>query len=149
MNCHATNLVKNFNAQTNTYATAWTEMGIGCEACHGPGQPHIDDPQHKQIFSPNRATPRQTFDMCGYCHGNKNNAFFGFKPGDRYDDFALPFLISDPIPPNDPQGDFWPDGRPSRFNRPQALTLTGCFQKDRRRARAVTACTPRRRTRTR
>src|SRR5205823_15095492 len=30
---------------------------------------------------------------------------------------------------NDPQGDFWPDGRPSRFNRPQALTITGCFQK--------------------
>jgi hypothetical protein len=129
VNCHATNLVKNFNAQTNTYATTWTEMGIGCEACHGPGKPHIDDPQHKQIFSPNRATPRQTFDMCGYCHGNKNNAFFGFKPGDRYEDFALPFLVSDPIPPNDPQGDFWPDGRPSRFNRPQALTLTGCFQK--------------------
>jgi hypothetical protein len=129
VNCHATNLVKNFNAQTNTYATTWTEMGIGCEACHGPGKPHIDDPQHKHIFSPNRATPRQTFDMCGYCHGNKNNAFFGFKPGDRYEDFALPFLISEPIPPNDPQGDFWPDGRPSRFNRPQALTLTGCFQK--------------------
>src|SRR4029079_15034479 len=25
--------------------------------------------------------------------------------------------------------DFWPDGRPSRFNRPQALTLSGCFQR--------------------
>src|SRR5262249_8445293 len=23
---------------------------------------------------------------------------------------------------------FWPDGRPSRFNRPQALTLSGCFR---------------------
>jgi hypothetical protein len=129
VNCHATNLVKNYDAQTNTYATAWTEMGIGCEACHGPGRPHMDDPQHKQIFSPNRATPRQTYDTCSYCHGNKNNEFFGFKPGDRYEDFALPFLISEPIPPNDPQGEFWPDGRPSRFNRPQALTLTGCFQK--------------------
>jgi hypothetical protein len=69
------------------------------------------------------------FDMCGYCHGNKNNVFFGFKPGDRYEDYALPFLISQPIPDNDPQGDFWPDGRPSRFNRPQALMQTGCFQK--------------------
>ena len=69
------------------------------------------------------------FDTCGYCHGNKSNLFFGFTPGDRYEDFALPFLISEPIPANDPQGEFWPDGRPSRFNRNQALTLSGCFQR--------------------
>jgi hypothetical protein len=144
VNCHATNLQKNFNVAANTYATTWTEMGIGCEACHGPGAPHVAvtgewernpaakpadlTPADLRIFAPLSATPRQVFDMCGYCHGNKNNMFFGFKPGDRYEDYALPFLISQPIPDNDPQGDFWPDGRPSRFNRPQALTLTGCFQ---------------------
>src|SRR5262245_40471487 len=145
VNCHATNLVKNFDPATKTYATTWTEMGIGCEACHGPGARHIAvtsqwqrNPASKpaqptaaelQIFAASQATPRQMFDACGYCHGNKNNVFFGFKPGDRYEDFALPFLISQPIPENDPQGDFWPDGRPSRFNRPQALTLTGGFQR--------------------
>jgi predicted CXXCH cytochrome family protein len=145
VNCHATNLAKNFNPSTKTYTTTWTEMGIGCEACHGPGGGHAavtseweknpsvkppdPTPSDLQIFSPARAAPRQVFDTCGYCHGNKNNVFFGFKPGDRYEDYALPFLISQPIPDNDPQGDFWPDGRPSRFNRPQALTLTGCFQK--------------------
>src|SRR6185295_13995006 len=145
VNCHATNLVKNFNPATKSYATTWTEMGIGCEACHGPGAPHLavtsewqQNPGSRpaeptaaqlQIFAPSQATPREMFDACGYCHGNKNNVFFGFKPGDRYEDFALPFLISQPIPDNDPQGDFWPDGRPSRFNRPQALTVTGCFQR--------------------
>jgi hypothetical protein len=129
VNCHATNLARNYDAATNRFATTWTEMGIGCEACHGPGRAHADDPEHLRIFSMKKVPPRQVFDACGYCHGNKNNVFFGFKPGDRYEDFALPFLISQPIPPNDPQGDFWPDGRPSRFNRPQALTLTGCFQK--------------------
>jgi predicted CXXCH cytochrome family protein len=144
VNCHATNLQKNFNVATNTYATTWTEMGIGCEACHGPGAAHVAvtaewernpaakpadlTPADLRIFAPLSAPPRQVFDMCGYCHGNKNNVFFGFKPGDRYEDYALPFLISQPIPDNDPQGDFWPDGRPSRFNRPQALTLTGCFR---------------------
>ena len=40
----------------------------------------------------------------------------------------MPFLVSEPIPENDLQGEFWPDGRPSRFNRPQALTLSGCFK---------------------
>ncbi|HXI28599.1 MAG TPA: multiheme c-type cytochrome [Vicinamibacterales bacterium] len=145
VNCHATNLAKNFNPTTRSYDTTWTEMGIGCEACHGPGAAHVAvatewarDParaptrptlEQLRIFAPPKASARQNFDACGYCHGNKNNVFFGFAPGDRYEDYALPFLISEPIPDNDPQGDFWPDGRPSRFNRPQALTLTGCFQR--------------------
>lgn len=129
VNCHATNLVRNYDAAANRFATTWTEMGIGCEACHGPGRAHVDDPAHLKIFTMKKVPPRQVFDACAYCHGNKNNVFFGFKAGDRYDDYALPFLISQPIPENDPQGEFWPDGRPSRFNRPQALTLSGCFQK--------------------
>ncbi|HEX7140138.1 MAG TPA: multiheme c-type cytochrome, partial [Vicinamibacterales bacterium] len=128
VNCHATNLARNFDVERNTFASTWTEMGIGCEACHGPGQPHIDDPEHQKTFTMKKVPPRQIFDTCGYCHGNKNNVFFGFKAGDVYEDYALPFLISQPIPDNDPQGEFWPDGRPSRFNRPQALTLTGCFR---------------------
>ena len=126
--CHATNLVRNFDADRNTFASTWTEMGIGCEACHGPGQPHIDDPDHQKTFTMKKVPPRQIFDTCAYCHGNKSDVFFGFKAGDVYEDYALPFLISEPIPENDPQGEFWPDGRPSRFNRPQALTLTGCFR---------------------
>ena len=154
VNCHATNLVKNFDPAHNTYATSWTEMGIGCEACHGPGSQHVGlmnewerEPTKKQAyqartepgrvnealqifsFSPEESSSRQIFDTCGYCHGNKNNVFFGFKPGDRYEDYASPFLISQPIPDNDSQGEFWPDGRPSRFNRPQALMMSGCFQK--------------------
>ena len=128
VNCHATNLARNFDATTNTFATTWTEMGVGCEACHGPGQAHIDDPAHLKIFTMKKVAPRQIFDTCAYCHGNKNNVFFGFKAGDAYEDYALPFLISQAIPDNDPQGEFWPDGRPSRFNRPQALTMTGCFR---------------------
>jgi predicted CXXCH cytochrome family protein len=147
-NCHATNLTQNFDTSTKAYSTTWTEMGIGCEACHGPGREHTDrmrawkagkierpssaeirgDPWLK-IVSPRTAAPRQIFDTCGYCHGNKTNYFPGFRAGDRYEDFALPFLISQPIPPEDPQGDFWPDGRPNRFNRPQAITATGCFLK--------------------
>lgn len=66
---------------------------------------------------------------------NKTNVFVGFKGGDRYADYALPFLISEPIPSHDLQGEFWPDGRPNRFNRPQALTLSGCFKA------GVIACT--------
>jgi predicted CXXCH cytochrome family protein len=139
-NCHATNLAQGFDPASKTYKSTWTEMGIGCEACHGPGRPHAEmmeewkrDPTKKpgydkKIFSPRAASPRQVYDTCSYCHGNKNNFFVGFRAGDRYEDYALPFLISEPIPENDFQGEFWPDGRPNRFNRPQALTLSGCFK---------------------
>ena len=150
-NCHATNIVQGFDVAEKKYQSTWTEMGIGCEACHGPGREHVTlmdawdkDPASKPSYdnsSSNRqlsdmlktlstrsAEPRRVYDTCAYCHGNKRNVFVGFKGGDRYEDHALPFLLSDPIPENDPQGEFWPDGRPNRFNRPQALTLSGCFK---------------------
>ncbi|MBI3261758.1 MAG: HEAT repeat domain-containing protein [Acidobacteria bacterium] len=150
-NCHATNLAKNFDVASKTYKTDWTEMGIGCEACHGPGEAHValmreweKDPSKRpayddssknrelgrilKIFSPRSADPRAVYETCAYCHGNKRNYLTGFTPGDRVADYAEPFLMSEPIPDNDPQGEFWPDGRPIRFNRPQALMLSGCFR---------------------
>jgi predicted CXXCH cytochrome family protein len=149
-NCHATNLVQGFDVATRQYRTTWTELGLGCEACHGPGREHValaeaweKDPARKpaldegpprdltdvlKSLSTRSASPRRTYDTCAYCHGNKTNVFTGFQAGDRYEDYALPFLLSDEIPANDLQGEFWPDGRPNRFNRTQALTLSGCFQ---------------------
>jgi predicted CXXCH cytochrome family protein len=150
-NCHATNIVQGYDVAGKKYQSTWTEMGIGCEGCHGPGKQHIAlmeawekdpdsrpkyDPSSKnkqlteifKIFTTRSAEPRRVYDMCAYCHGNKTNMFVGFKGGDRYADYAMPFLVSQPIPDNDLQGEFWPDGRPNRFNRPQALTLSGCFK---------------------
>ena len=39
--CHSTNLRKNYDEQTNRYATTWTDIDVGCEACHGPGSNHV------------------------------------------------------------------------------------------------------------
>jgi hypothetical protein len=38
--CHSTDLKKNYDLAANTYATSWTDVGVGCEACHGPGSRH-------------------------------------------------------------------------------------------------------------
>jgi len=40
--CHSTEVRKNFDAATNTFATTWAEINVGCEACHGPGSQHVD-----------------------------------------------------------------------------------------------------------
>ena len=39
--CHSTNLLKNFNYESNSYNTTWTDIDVSCEACHGPGTRHV------------------------------------------------------------------------------------------------------------
>jgi Cytochrome c554 and c-prime len=39
--CHSTDLKKNYDLATNTYATSWTDIDVACEACHGPGSRHL------------------------------------------------------------------------------------------------------------
>ena len=40
-NCHGTNIAQGYDVATKQYNSTWTEMGIGCEACHGPGRQHV------------------------------------------------------------------------------------------------------------
>ncbi|MFC6688898.1 multiheme c-type cytochrome [Jhaorihella thermophila] len=40
--CHATGFRKNYDPRTRRYASSQAEMGVGCEACHGPGSRHVD-----------------------------------------------------------------------------------------------------------
>jgi Tfp pilus assembly protein PilF len=46
--CHTTKLDRNYNAAANTYATAWKEINVACEACHGPGSNHVAWAKHDQ-----------------------------------------------------------------------------------------------------
>ena len=40
--CHSTRLVKGYDAATDTFKTTWSEIDVGCEACHGPGSRHLE-----------------------------------------------------------------------------------------------------------
>ncbi|RPF04789.1 tetratricopeptide repeat protein [Vibrio crassostreae] len=40
--CHSTNLEKNYDSASNTYNTTWSEINVGCEACHGPASAHVE-----------------------------------------------------------------------------------------------------------
>lgn len=40
--CHSTNLRKNYDQDTDTYATSFSEIDVSCEACHGPASRHVE-----------------------------------------------------------------------------------------------------------
>ncbi|MCH8278654.1 MAG: hypothetical protein IIC12_06975, partial [Proteobacteria bacterium] len=43
--CHSTNLVMGYDAATHSFNTTYSEISVGCEACHGPATHHIDQAQ--------------------------------------------------------------------------------------------------------
>lgn len=49
-------------------AIRWTEAGVQCESCHGPGAEHTRKPIAATIVNPRRFSPAQLNDYCGDCH---------------------------------------------------------------------------------
>ena len=39
--CHSTNVTKNYDIQSNTYNTLFSEINVACESCHGPASEHV------------------------------------------------------------------------------------------------------------
>lgn len=40
--CHSTDVRKNYSADTDSFQTSWSEINVGCEACHGAGSRHLE-----------------------------------------------------------------------------------------------------------
>ncbi len=86
--CHNTRLRKNYDPRTDTYATTMAEMGVGCEACHGP----MADHNAWQAKHPNRSgdptirkiTRAEMFDTCGQCHARRGELTGDFQPGENF-----------------------------------------------------------------
>ena len=39
--CHSTAVRKNYDITSDAFQTKWSEISVGCEACHGPGSRHL------------------------------------------------------------------------------------------------------------
>lgn len=39
--CHSTGVKKNYDPVKDRFATTWSEIDVGCEACHGKGSGHV------------------------------------------------------------------------------------------------------------
>lgn len=50
--CHATAYQKNYDVKERRYSSTQAEMGVGCEACHGPGQAHVAWARDNENYDP-------------------------------------------------------------------------------------------------
>ena len=73
------------------------DISISCEACHGPGEKHIEDPTKNNIIYPPKITDVDTRQMvCGQCHtrtagsvhGKGANDLRGYRLTEKYEDYA-------------------------------------------------------------
>ncbi len=97
INCHSTggNPGLQANSKEGSFATAVGELGISCEACHGPGEEHIKANRnplrrytlHRDagetddtIVNPEKLDHQRSSQICGQCHGVYiRNENFGMK----------------------------------------------------------------------
>jgi predicted CXXCH cytochrome family protein len=82
--CHTTGLRKGYDEQKDAYNTTWVALGVGCQACHGPGQAHVTWAQTVKdrraagnsdpglVLDLRRANARGQVDACGACHSRRS-----------------------------------------------------------------------------
>ncbi|TFH39706.1 MAG: hypothetical protein E4G95_00395, partial [Bacteroidia bacterium] len=80
--CHTTNLNKNYDPETGTFNTTWSEIDVSCEACHGPASDHLDWanlPEGSRPMDVNTALivrtrdldNRELLNVCARCHSRR------------------------------------------------------------------------------
>jgi predicted CXXCH cytochrome family protein len=112
--CHSTNLKKNYDLKTRSYHTTWSDINVGCEACHGPASKHLDWAKLPEMARPQNnnagllveTLPEHTEDyikQCARCHSRRS--YFGnftHKSNDLLD-YMIPQLLVAPY--------YHPDGQ--------------------------------------
>ena len=75
--CHTTGFSKRFSDATGRFDSRWSELGNGCESCHGAGSAHVEAAQHPvpgasaQHFVSGLHTQVEQLDQCGACHARR------------------------------------------------------------------------------
>lgn len=132
--CHNVAPNPGLDVERDRFTTRVAELGIACEACHGPAQRHVAqnrDPLRRfllhlgagrdpTIANPTRLDAARSAQVCGHCHGQRiapdieHVHRFGdrFVPGEDLARYSTP-LARDTAPHGDRHAfaaRFWPDG---------------------------------------
>ena len=98
--CHSTAVKKSYDPSSNSYATTYAEISVGCEACHGPGSGHAADPSQPVLELVSRS---EQINSCAPCHSRRSQLAEGFDPSKDFYDHYTPALLD--------QGLYHPDGQ--------------------------------------
>jgi predicted CXXCH cytochrome family protein len=104
--CHTTDLQRNFDASSRTYGTRWAQLGVSCEACHGPGSRHVAwtkaggrggdaGPGKGFPVDLKAANPTTQIEACARCHARRAALSDGFRHEHRLMDDYLPALLDE------------------------------------------------------
>ena len=95
--CHSTNLKTNFDVNTVTYHTTFSEIDVSCEACHGPGSTHVELANAKSLFWDRKVgyglnqlkgeSTEPQLQTCAQCHSRRGVIESGFTGGPKYHDY--------------------------------------------------------------
>ena len=103
--CHSTAVRKRYDPETDAYQTTWSEIMVGCEACHGPGSRHVawaGQPAMGRTPTENaglvaktaRLTPGEMTAQCAPCHSRRAQFADPAAPGGELLDAYLPALLA-------------------------------------------------------
>jgi len=92
--CHTTGYrITEVDKDGKTIKSEFSEMSVGCEACHGPGAKHIaakKKDKKKTIFNPAGVSVEAQSKVCGYCHIRLENELYKSAQGNPREDFPAP-----------------------------------------------------------
>ena len=103
--CHSTDLRKNYDIKTDTYKTTWSEISVGCEACHGPGSDHVAWANLPAMGRPSVAnaalsvktsglTSNRQLQLCAPCHSRRMSLDDNIHFHADFLDYGIPQLLS-------------------------------------------------------
>ncbi|WP_269583456.1 multiheme c-type cytochrome [Roseibium sp. Sym1] len=84
--CHATGFQKNYSQRERNYSSRQAEIGVGCEACHGPGEAHVAWARDRETYAASpfpgtgesglligftKALPETEIQQCAGCHSRR------------------------------------------------------------------------------
>jgi tetratricopeptide (TPR) repeat protein len=106
--CHSTDLRKSYDVASDRYEMSWSEIDVGCEACHGPGSEHVAmaevaeaagtplsrESGHAGLVV--RYTPedsRYEVETCAPCHSRRHRVSGGSRFDPPFLDHFMPELL--------------------------------------------------------
>lgn len=94
--CHSTGYVKGLDPRGGTFDSRWSDLNVGCESCHGPGEAHVawaqnHDDEAGRGFTVASGTE---VEICAACHSRRQALGAESRPaGAPFLDHFVPALL--------------------------------------------------------